>query len=254
MSNTTSAQLVPAFDADVNSQPNLSVVPPPVTPRRSPMELNREQAGELNKTGLICLAAQKTAYATVLADHDISATYVTTLVTDVATARTRSMTAVQATGSKKSATNLQDVCARKLLRGLRVVQTAARQKYRYSDPAKLGDYYIGQRIDESRPVLDQTSQAILSKATADTLPGITPAYLATLDGFRTEWKACTASQSTEQSAATTQRAERNAMVDSIQQRRIELQFAADAAWPWSNPENAGVRGEFKLPRTRPLTF
>ena len=240
MSNTTSAQLVPAFDADVNKQPNLSVVPPPVTRRRSPMELNREQAGELNKTGLICLAAQKTAYATVLADHDISATYVTTLVTDVATARTRSMTAVQATGSKKSATNLQDVCARKLLRGLRVVQIAARQKYRYNDPAKLGDYYIGQRIDESRPVLDQSSLAILNKATAD--------------GYRTEWKACTASQSTEQSAATTQRAERNAMVDSIQQRRIELQFAADAAWPWSNPENAGVRGEFKLPRTRPLTF
>ena len=254
MSNTSSAQVLPPSDAGANSNPGLSVVPPPVPQRRSPMELNRAQAEELNKTEFICLAAQKSAYATVLASHGITAAYVTTLVADIAAARSRSMAAVQSTDGKISATNAQDVCAEKLLRGLRVVQTAARQKYLYSDPAKLGDYYVGQRINESRPVLDQTSQAIIAKATADTLPGITPAFLGALETDRAQWKACTASQSTQQSAAKTQRAERNTMVDSIQQRRIELQFAADAAWPWSNPENAGVRGEFKLPRHRPFTF
>ena len=116
------------------------------------------------------------------------------------------------------------------------------------------NYYVGQRIDESRAVLDQSSQAILEKANLDTLPGITTAFLTALAADRTEWKACTASQSTEISRAKTERAQRNAMVDSIRERRTKLQFAADASWPWSNPENAGVRGEFKLPQDRPLTF
>ena len=134
------------------------------------------------------------------------------------------------------------------------MQTAARQKYLFTDPAKLGDFYIGQRITESRAVLDLSSEAIVSKATTDTLPGITTAFLTQLSNDRSEWKACTAAQSTEQGRAKTQRAERDTMVEGIQLRRIEIQFAADAAWPWSNPDNAGVRGEFKLPRNRPLTF
>jgi hypothetical protein len=254
MSNSSSAQMLPPNDLGANSQPSLSVVPPPAPKRRSPFELNRRQAAELNKAEVISIVAQKTAYATKLADHGITATFVTDLLDDIATARTRSITAVQATDSKISATSSQDVCAVKLLRGLRVVQTAARQKYLFTDPAKLGDYYVGQRITESRAVLDLSAEAIVSKATTDTLPGITSAFLTQLSNDRAEWKACTAAQSTEQGRAKTQRAERDTMVEGIQLQRIEIQFAADAAWPWSDPDNAGVRGEFKLPRNRPLTF
>lgn len=254
MSNHSSAQLLPPSDAGANPQPNLTVLPDPTPKRRSPFELNRAQAVELNKAGVICLVAQKSAYATKLADHGITAAFVTTLLTDITTARTRSITAVQATDGKESATSAQDVCAVKLLRGLRVIQIAARQKYLFTDPARLGDYYIGQRIDESRAVLDLSSQAIIAKATTDTLPGITGPFIASVETDRLEWKDCTATQAAQQAAATTQRSERNTLVDSIQQRRIELQFAADAAWPWNDPENAGIRREFKLPRHRPLTF
>lgn len=254
MSNTSSAVALPLGDASASNQPNLTVVPPPAPKRRSPMELNRAQAAEMEKAGIICVAAQKTAYATKLATHGITAEFVTDIVDDIAAARARSTAAVQSTDSKVSATSAQNTCARKLLRGLRVVQTAARQKYRFTDPARLGDYYVGQRVNESRAVLDQTSQSIISKATTDALPGISPAFLTALETDRLEWKNCTAQQISQQSTAKTQRAERNGEVDSIQQRRIELQFAADAAWPWSNPDNAGVRGEFKLPRNRPLTF
>ena len=254
MTSNSSAQPLPSPDGGAQTPPALTIVPPPASKRRSPMELNRVQAGELNKAESICYAAQKSAYTTTLAEHEITAEFVATLLVDVAAARTRSITAVQATDTKEGATNLQDLCAAKLIRGIRIIQTAARQKYLYGDPTKLGNYYVGQRIDESRAVLDQSSQAILEKANLDTLPGITTAFLTALAADRTEWKACTASQSTEISRAKTERAQRNAMVDSIQERRTKLQFAADASWPWSNPENAGVRGEFKLPQDRPLTF
>lgn len=254
MPNSSSAQMLPPNDLGTNTQPSLSVVPPPAVKRRSPFELNRRQAAELNKAEVICVVAQKTAYATKLAEHDINAAYVTDLLGDIATARNRSITAVQATDSKESATSSQDTCAASLLRGLRVVQIAARQKYLFTDPAKLGDYYVGQRISDSRAVLDLSSEAIVAKATTDSLPGITGAFLAGLSNTRAEWKACTAAQSTEQGRAKTQRAERDTLVDGIQTRRLQIQFAADAAWPWNNPDNAGVRGEFKLPRNRPLTF
>jgi hypothetical protein len=37
-----------------------------------------------------------------------------------------------------------------------------------------------------------------------------------------------------------------AAVKSIIARRREIQFAADAQWPASNPANAGIRREFRL--------
>ena len=46
--------------------------------------------------------------------------------------------------------------------------------------------------------------------------------------------------------ATTARATLEAAVKSIIARRREIQFAADAQWPPSNPANAGIRREFRL--------
>ena len=46
--------------------------------------------------------------------------------------------------------------------------------------------------------------------------------------------------------ATTARPTLEAAVKSIIARRREIQFAADAQWPPSNPANAGIRREFRL--------
>ena len=46
--------------------------------------------------------------------------------------------------------------------------------------------------------------------------------------------------------ATTARATLEAAVKSIIARRREIQFAADAKWPPSDPANAGIRREFRL--------
>jgi ribosomal protein L17 len=46
--------------------------------------------------------------------------------------------------------------------------------------------------------------------------------------------------------ATSARATLEAAVKSIIARRREIQFAADAQWPASNPANAGIRREFRL--------
>jgi hypothetical protein len=41
-------------------------------------------------------------------------------------------------------------------------------------------------------------------------------------------------------------------VHSITDRRITIQFAADAEWPCTVDANAGIRGEFFLPLSQPF--
>ena len=43
------------------------------------------------------------------------------------------------------------------------------------------------------------------------------------------------------------------MLKSITQRRMTVQFAADAEWPWHDPAHAGIRKEFHLPPGMPFT-
>jgi hypothetical protein len=57
---------------------------------------------------------------------------------------------------------------------------------------------------------------------------------------------------TAKSDATTQRKQRDAAVNSITDLRATVQYAADAEWPFTNPANAGIRGEFFRPLNQPL--
>jgi hypothetical protein len=52
--------------------------------------------------------------------------------------------------------------------------------------------------------------------------------------------------------ATTARATLEAAVKSIIARRREIQFAADAKWPPSDPANAVIRREFRLAPDKPM--
>jgi hypothetical protein len=52
--------------------------------------------------------------------------------------------------------------------------------------------------------------------------------------------------------ATTQRKQRDAQVASITDRRMTIQFATDAEWPFSVDANTGIRGEFFLPLSQPF--
>jgi hypothetical protein len=52
--------------------------------------------------------------------------------------------------------------------------------------------------------------------------------------------------------ATTARATLEAAIKSIIARRREIQFAADAKWPPSDPANAGIRREFRLSPDKPM--
>lgn len=51
----------------------------------------------------------------------------------------------------------------------------------------------------------------------------------------------------------TNRTNLGARLKSITQRRMTIQFAANAQWPWHDPASGGVRKEFHLPAGQPFT-
>lgn len=48
------------------------------------------------------------------------------------------------------------------------------------------------------------------------------------------------------------RLDRNALIKQATAGRMWLQFAADAEWPHTEPNNHPIRKEFQLPATRPF--
>jgi hypothetical protein len=237
--------------------PPVTEPPPPATPavpKQSRGLLNQAQLDALTKAEQITLAALKPAYAAKLAAGDIAGAFVEQLKTDCGLARKKSGDAVQGTTGKESATATETAAQKALVKAIQTIQSRARQKYFFTDPDALTAYYIGtDRIDANRAILEQVSQAIIDKLATDTLPGVTAAQKTALGELRQAYINANSAQTGAQSTATSARTDLEAMLKSITQRRMTIQFAADAEWPWHDPASAGFRKEFHLPPGGPFT-
>ncbi len=213
---------------------------------------NQAQLAALNEADKICTAAQKPAYAPPLAVREVTAAYVTQLAADILACRQTGATAVQSTTGKTAATDALHIAETDLMTALHEVQAAARQKYARTNPVMLHDYLVGHRLNPNQATFKESVQAIITKLGTDTLPGITPAKVANLPVLLTAYTTAAANPVSRQSDATTQRKQRDTQVSSITDRRITIQFAADAEWPFSVDANAGIRVEFFLPASQPF--
>jgi hypothetical protein len=253
MSTSSNALPTPTPDAGANAQPTLTVIPPPAPARRAASRLHQAQVRDLAKAEQICWAAQKPEYAEVLARHQVDEAFVTALLNDIHAARQKSSAAVDSTAAKKDAVASEQAAAGALMRSLRQTQAAARQLHQFADPAKLQSYHVGERIDANRPVLDQCSQGIIAQAGEERPPGIDTAFIERAETERAAYLNAQSTRASARSRARAERSARDAQVESIQQRRMQLQFAAEAAWPAGVPAHAAVRTEFCLPAERPYT-
>ena len=59
-------------------------------------------------------------------------------------------------------------------------------------------------------------------------------------------------QTSAKGAAGQLRKDRDAMVREIIEGRMQIQFAADAEWPFTDPANHPIRMQFQLPASRPF--
>ena len=111
-------------------------------------------------------------------------------------------------------------------------------------------YLVGEDIGSSRAVLEQSAQTVLGKAAQEQPGGIDTDFLAQAEAERVEYVKSKTTQREKQALAKAERLARDQFVEAIQRGRIELQLAADAAWPAGVPENAAVRALFFLEPNR----
>ncbi len=251
MSNNSNAVPAPENNSGVQPTPNLTVVPPP-KPKRVVLSLNKAQSVTLSLTDLICVEAKKPDAAPTLENHGISAAFVTALQARITAVRARATTAIACTGAGEAATAEEEVKKTTLVRTLRQVQQAAKQLHQFTDPAQLHGYLVGEPITQSRPILEQSAETIISRGDAERPPGIDTGFIDRATAERIAYQQSQAPQVDEQAQAKEERALRDAEVRVIKQECKQIQLAADSAWPPRVDTSVGFRKRFRLPSDRPL--
>ncbi len=234
------------------------VVPPVVAakkPARTRAAFDTEAVKQLALTATIARTAQRPECAPRLAEREITAAFVTQLLTDEAACQAKIAQAANLRSTKKDTTTTERAAKKTLLERTTDIQSAASLKWS-GQPAHKGDreaYGIGKPLRSlSRPNLETVLVGISQRLTTDTLPGITPAKITAFNDALAAWQATDISQTTQATDAAQLLIEAKAELESITERRLKLQRAADAAFPYYEKENAALRSEFGLPKTRPF--
>lgn len=242
--------------------PDAPIPPAAPTPgsERTPSPLNQAQLASLSKTEQICRVALQPDYLAQLTTDDeapgpddITEAKIQALLAQCTEARGFSGAAAKATTGRILKTEEEIAAEEALVVIIRAFQARARQKHAATNSAALRDYGIGEDIDVSRAILEQYAQSIYDLTATDQLPKITPArrqeLLAALSAFR----GSQTGQSSAQSAASSLRTNRDQLLKEITAARLQIQYAAEAEWPSTDPANHPIRVEFQLPATRPFT-
>jgi hypothetical protein len=228
-------------------------------PGTTPSLLNEAQLASLTKTEEICRTALKPEYLTPLitldegeeaGDDDVTQAAIATILALCDQARGKGSDAVSATGSKEQSTADETDAKKALVALIREFQARARQKHFSKNPEILPEYGIGLKIYNSRALLEGWAQTIHDKTATDKLPKITETKRAALNAALQTYKDTQTSQAGAIGEASGTRIDRDSLVEQATERRLWLQFAADAEWPHTDPANAPIRREFQLPANR----
>ena len=94
----------------------------------------------------------------------------------------------------------------------------------------------------------QNAAALSGKATTDALPGYkTPKSLAAIGKAIGDYQSATATQAERELDAENDRIARDNLVCKINARRMAIQHAADALWPYTDSDNAPTIGSWGGP-------
>jgi hypothetical protein len=252
---------------------------------------NRAQVEDLKLAEELCrLLRTNTEFAGALEDEsEYGDAEITHLEGRCANAREATSQAVHADTDDDSEVIRGNDLDRDIIAAIQHIQAQAKRKYGRRAPEKLHDYFVGERLNQSDALLKQYTYGILQRlcpagwvaayvqahaaGTAlppygsvpdgssssssgtiadpredapDILPGITIekiTALAELYALDAEFVPPTLGSD---------RALRDMLIREINDRRVELQWAADAAFPYTDPLNEDARRAFHLPLDRPF--
>jgi len=244
---------------DTPTPPAPPASPPPSNVGQPPGDFNNGQLDSIRKSEGLARTAQKAAYTPVLITDGMEADTPTKLLAQCQLWHELSSKALNASNDKEKHTGLGDDEEISLKREVEFLRGKARLQINKHPEWKAAEitafkarYFIGTDIFASRALAEQSAGTLIANATADQLPGVTPARLTQAATALTKYIGTEAPQSDAQSAATQHRTERDAAFAEALRLRHDIQFAADTAWPWWDDANAATRREFLLPAGRPF--
>ena len=242
------------------STPSSTPAAAAATPAASSKPPGYFNAGQLEdiKIGEDVSAAAK-EHAAELLKRQITDLYIAGLDTALAAARRKTNETGQATDEAQAETLHATGSELLLITALHGIQSAAKQKHRMleedDDPAtnfSTAGYLIGRRLNPSRALFLQNAEALIAKATTDDLPGYDAAGLQLVRDAVTAYTSDTISQHTSEETRAKDKLERDALLRKINSRRMAIQHAADALFPYTVKTNRPVRKLFKIPQSRPF--
>ena len=234
--------------------PDTSTPPPaPATkPKRTRGPINQRWLDELSDSAELAATAAKAKYATQMTDEGIDAAFLTGMNNAIADAQKRVADATGSTSGRQTITGDEEALKKALLKAIGVIQNRAKRKYtRPGDPG-LAKFFVNQGIETKRALLEAASAAIIETLKTETLPNIKAEEVDALKAARTAYLDIQAEQTGAQGSATSARNDLDTKVAEVAALRRQLQLAADLLWPADTAENAGTRGEFKLPPDKAL--
>ena len=234
------------------NQPQLNVVPPAAPPRVvTNSSLTKRQRADVGEVELNAKEAQEPVYSGPMEGNGIAAAFLTTLLTDIKVVTEVGGEALGHTDSSEAATRDGLTAKKTLITDLRQMQSSGRQLHQHTNPEKMQAYLIGQNITTNRATLKTSAQTIINRTNAERGPGIDTSFIVKTTNDLAALEGKNAAQEDESIAAQNMRVDRESKVASIVQRGQTIKTAADRAWPYSNPANAGARRKFHLPENRP---
>lgn len=229
----------------------------PETTGRPRGYFNQAQLEDLATAELLLAAAQ--AHPDELATRDITAEYLTGFAAAITQARAKTTDTGQAADQGGAATLSALGAERALVVALQGIQAAAKQKHRMlaedDDPATnfpTDGYLIGQRLNPNRATLLQNAATLLARARADALPGYPAAQIDIVADALATYQQAEVGQQTADEAGGADRNQRDGLIRKINARRMAIQHAADALWPYTAEGARPIRKSFQLPLTRPF--
>jgi hypothetical protein len=218
---------------------------------------NQGQLEDIKLAESILQAARNPRHSPSLAGKEITEEYLAGLESAIALARLKVAGTGQAQSGQQPATLNASDAERNLITILQAIQSAAKQKHRMLEEEgsafATDGYLIGQRLNANRATLLQNAATLAAKAGADALPGYkTPESLAAIEGAIAGFKRATITQHERDQETAEDRIARDKLIKRINARRIAIQHAADALWPYSESDNAPIRRAFQIPLDRPF--
>lgn len=240
-------------------------VPAEPAKRRSPGAINAKYLDEIALARELAAAAQLPEHAPHLERRGFTPAEAIAMEASASDLESAAMQAVGRTRARQLGTEEEANARHRLLEAIRPIRTGAKRKYRgEGNEAGRAAYFVNEATNISLERLLFIAGEMLRKLTTqpapaggaplppeDTLKGVLAEDLAELDAARTAYADADADQTGTGQEASALRAEVERLFGAVRELRIDLQLAADQAWPYTKPENAPARRAFNIPENRP---